>query len=1137
MASILDILKNAAAQKAQQLRDATRAAQNKPKFVGPVQQAFGPQPQKQPAQQPTTLNSGASDAASRLGVSVPSGGVLQTVGDTIKSLPKAAYSAGKSIYDTGAGALSALDRAATPVGGVSPFTGYQSPIKRNEGESTASLVARATGNFAGDFTTAGNEAAKLTIPQYRAMTLIPEAIGKGTSQLPQEVQSYATPALQAYAIMKSPNKLATAAGMGLQYGTDNVSKYFTGKTVAENIQGSSLPKPAKDILGAAAQLIPSMVGAKVGTTATRNMPAYKVAADSLVRKPTDIKGAMKAYDTKLARLARDRDAPASADVLAYRQEGKKRDVLLTGNKPEELAITKSGEFKKVQKPTESKKVAQIFRKDKIVADAEQQKLLEKYQKKLGFTERERKTFAEMQEGAKKFSLDTDELLASNKKLSAEKIIALKDLIAQEIAFIAKNDVKTIPIGGDVKSAQIMQMKVDGARGRLQQAIQKLIPAGTEAGRTVVAFKLLANASMDPVSWIYRAQKNKGSIPLTQQETTNINKLVNSGDRTALAIYTASLRRASLAEKIATAWKAGLLSGPLTHVRNVGSSTGMALLKVPEQTLATAMDIAISKATGRPRTTSYSPIEQLKGFGQGAKDAYHVLKTGIAPDDAAKVDMPVNPIKNKTLRAYTDFVFNTLGAEDALFKGSAFKESIGSQAKVIAINSGLKGQARKDMANQLRTNPTDEMKLQAKQDAAIATFSNSNYVADKVSALKRGLYESDEPGHQVGALALDATTPFVKTPVNVAVAAANRTPLGLFTTMIKQASPTTSGQKSLVEGLSKSITGTGIMALGAMLFSKGMATGNLPSDQDEKDQFYESGKKPSSVKIGDNWYQLSSVSPIGMLLSLGAEYARLGEGDPDKVKQVVGTVGAGAKGLLNQTFFKGLADALAASLDPDRNAGNYLENLASSTVPTIVTRTAQGFDPVMRNPDGVGEAFLSKIPGLSDSVAPRVGIFGEEVNRGGGLVKSMFDAFNTTKANTDPTLAEIMRLKAGVGIPSDRVDNTQLDTHEFAQYQKKQGKVLKSVLDTLTTSDMYMNLSDSDKKEMIESAAAKVADATRNIVLPTIYKDRYQLPDGIDGAQLRQVVSKLNAQPVFKELSSDKQQQVLAEIMGAISAAQ
>jgi hypothetical protein len=336
MASILDILGNAFKKHVQDVRTDVKATN----FANSTLKAMGFKARNPPtqAQNPTPNPP-------------PAPGVKNTVFDLLKSVPRAAIAAGNTVYEGVPKVLNALDRSATSrsLSGVSPFTGYVDPVKRGVDESLASVVARRIGNQFANTWTAGNEAAKLAIPAYRSMTTIPKAISAGVNELPEWLRGYVGPLAQGYAVLNSPSKITTAAGIGLDYAIDGVSRLATGKGVQQNIDESSLPQEWKDVATVASQLGPAMAGAKIGSSVERKIPAVQSAGKYLANNPTDIVGAVKAYDTKLARLARD--AVPSADVLGYRNvpvervnpnlPAKRTSVAQIENKPLALKIAKT----------------------------------------------------------------------------------------------------------------------------------------------------------------------------------------------------------------------------------------------------------------------------------------------------------------------------------------------------------------------------------------------------------------------------------------------------------------------------------------------------------------------------------------------------------------------------------------------------------------------------------------------------------------------------------------------------------------------------------------------------------------------------------------------------------------------------
>lgn len=924
----------------------------------------------------------------------------------------------------------------------------------------------------------------------------PRIVSGLAAAAPQDVQEFIRPGLEAYSVVKSPDKVLAGLNVAAGRATDPLSNL---------VNRSNLSQPVKDI-------------ANLGINVGENLLAYK-GAKAFAPSQAGIQAGYKAYQGGAKPLdVVDTALKARDDYVA----ANKPKVESTGPAVGEVLGFSSPMLKGVDPKKVKKVVPQEFRADKLSLDDDGVARMKVLQDELKLSTRQVRSFEEMADMAKKFDADTDALLSSSKRITDAEVVALKNLIAQDSDFIAKNQ-------GDPGEAT--QLKVEQANARIQKAIKRLIPAGTEAGRAVVAFKLLANKNMDPAAWLLRGQRVKGDKGLTAQEQATITRLAQENDRTGLALYVANLRQPTVAEKFGTLWKAGLLTSPTTHIANVTSNTAMGLLKVPEKLIATGLDKAASLVTGK-RTTTFSPGAMLKGYGQGAVNAYDYLKTGIDPDALGKVDVKANPIKNPLLKGYTDTVFRSLGAEDIVFKGGPYAESIASQAKVIGMNEGLRGKGLTERVKELIAVPTDEMLLQAKKDAQEATFQQDNVLASTASGIKNKYVSSDNPLKQMVGAAADMVVPFTKTPTNVALETLKRTPAGIIGALAKQLSPKTRSQKDLVESLSKGITGTGLVGLGALLFREGMATGQPPDDQSERERWYAEGKQANAIKIGDHWFQLNRISPLGNLISLGAEYERLGK-EQAGLQLAGSTALTGAGGLLDQTFLSGVSDLLDAIKDPDRYGERWSGNFVASVVPSIVSRIARGLDPVLRKPDSISDYLAARTPGLTGSVAPVIDLFGNEVTREGGLGKSLFDPFNSSKVNNDPTLKEIQKVGADIGVPSNRMYNTTLDNREFAEFQKLQGGVLKDVLDSIIKGQEYQSLKDYEKTQMLEEAAKTVKDEVKAAVFPAIMITRYKLPEDTNPEVLTEIINETSALPEFKKMSLEDQRGVILDVLSSV----
>lgn len=757
----------------------------------------------------------------------------------------------------------------------------------------------------------------------------------------------------------------------------------------------------------------------------------------------------------------------------------------------------------------------LFKGKQFNLDAEQTANLQKMQTVLGLDKRTVRTFHDMTTLGQELQTDIPSLLKNTKKLQITdaEVKGMGDLIKTNSSFLqqAAKDLQTVAKSSD---KALLETKMHAAENQIKDALTKLRVGNTENGRAIVANRILAQNIDNPTFWYAKAAKtlNEGGADFTPEIRTAIDSLIKKQDLNGLALFVGNLRSATTAEKVITVWKTGLLTAPPTHIANLSGNTAFAGLENTSSAVATGFDKIASLVTGK-RTKSFSLKglgEEMKGAVQGFKKGINVLKTGQDLDIAlSKAEIPktVN-FKSKLLDRYTKTVFGALGAEDKVFKEAALKGSLYEQARVNALNEGLKGEAFKLRVKELFMKPTDQMSMQAIDDSLFRTFNNKNSLAEAVKSFKNSL----GPG---GKAATEFVTPFVRTPTNIAARMVDYSPAGFLSTIAKQINPETRSQKALVEGLARNVTGTGIIGLGALLADKGLMTGNKLTDQEKAE-----GKLPNAIKIGDKWLQITRISPIGNLLALGAEYDKLSQ-EKSGVDLAVSTGFAGVKQLKEQTFLKGVSGVLQVADDPARYSESFLENTAGSLVPAVVGRLGKIPDPKVRNPQGMVDAIKARIPFLSKDVAGRRDIFGAPVKAGGGRF-NIVDPFNTTQANDDPILQEANRVKANLTMPSQTVSGMKLENKEYDTYTKVHGKILKVYLDQLIKSPDYQSLDDDAKAKEIEHLQDDVRSAINKSLFPAMMIKRYNLDPNTDPAKLTKVISTFSKEPRFKEFNLERQ---------------
>lgn len=769
-------------------------------------------------------------------------------------------------------------------------------------------------------------------------------------------------------------------------------------------------------------------------------------------------------------------------------------------------------------------VQQSFRGDKLDLNPSQIKGIEDRLTALGLDQRKVRSFGDMQKAAEQLGLkNVDDLVreVTNSRITDSEIIALRNTISEQSDQLIRLEQR---LAREPNKARVINTQINQVNENINDAVKKLTKGGTEAGRAIAAFRVQAQKTLDPTFWFRRAEKVLDGRDFTVEMKSAILNLIDQGDKQGLANFVSMLRKSSLSEKAVTLWKAGLLTSPTTHLANILGNATMSTLMTASDVASTGLDVLASLATGKRTTTiNFATIAaKARGAVEGIKGGGKFFKDGIYPDELlTKYDIPrrVN-FKNKIIQGYVDGIFRSLSAEDIIFRQAAMSEALEKEAIVMAKNEGLTGAALRERVSQLLQNPTNSMVANSIDAAEYATFQSKNVLSDIVGDVKRR-------GGNVST-ALEILAPFTKTPTNIANTIVDFSPAGFLRALVRYARPSTRSQRDLVDRLGRSITGTGLITFGTYLAQKGILTGNAPTSPSERADFFAEGKQPHSIKVGENWLRLDRVSPLGNLLALGADFQRLST-DKEGLALTTATAAEALKGLTDQTFLKGISGGLKALTEPERSAERFAQQSLSSTVPSAIGRIARTIDPTLRVPNSVFEAFEARIPLLTEGVAPRMDIFGNEVEAPGGRL-NLIDPFASSKVKDSPVIDEAKRLGLTIGLPSKTISGVKMTEHEYAAYQEVQGKVLEQALTSLITSDEYITLSNSEKEKSFARAKRQVREKINDSIFPALMIRRFDLPNDTNPQLLRHLLTELNDNDKFKNAKDEKKGQVLEAII-------
>ena len=548
------------------------------------------------------------------------------------------------------------------------------------------------------------------------------------------------------------------------------------------------------------------------------------------------------------------------------------------------------------------------------------------------------------------------------------------------------------------------------------------------------------------------------------------------------------------DKFTTLWKAGLLTAPTTHIRNIAGNIINGGSEKVAQTVGSAFDWAIGKGTGKRTLTLNGFGGMLKGAKEGSGYAKDIMRTGI--DTTGEIDSKWrdqrtnygNSLGGKLAQGYTDFVFNSLNASDKIFRGSAEKMSIANQAKAIAINEKLRGEERKARIRQLINNPTNSMLENAKHDADMATFQQDT-----------GLGQFVVKGRQAGGItkkATDIIMPFTGVPSAVADQLVNYSPLGVAKGVKQVAdlrkavknglddSTITALQRKASTQLGRGITGTMLLGAGLALANAGLLSGQ-PRDDNEKRQWAAEGKKANALKIGDTWVPIDTLSPQMILAAAGANAESRVKNGQGVLEASLNTLGDGVKSWTEQGYMTGIKDAIDTATG-DKDLNKYAIQQATSLIPNGIRKLAAATDNKARqaNYGDLGESIQNSIPLWRNGLPAKYDIYGREIKTNPWSI--MLDPQKSSTENptelsrkinefrkNNPELDSVIPKTAPNKITING-QTRELTSSERSEYQRLLGENISKYMMSGGFNDSSFNkLSEGDKKDMLEKIQSDV----------------------------------------------------------------
>ncbi len=596
-----------------------------------------------------------------------------------------------------------------------------------------------------------------------------------------------------------------------------------------------------------------------------------------------------------------------------------------------------------------------------------------------------------------------------------------------------NEAEVARKSGDSSRAEEL-IKQASEQGRISRQ------QGTELAQQLQARRIIANELDTPQQKIFKLLDTAGVNPdVYAKRLANVD-MNNAGE--VVKAYR-DLVPAKATDWITAVRYNSMLSSPLTHLTNAGSNAiNVGVVAPIEKTVRGVLD-GIGGLLGNER--KYSSLEGAS-YAKGALSSLSKARDNFI--DAMRggenknldltgynVPLAMGGVKggvDKTL----DFPMRMLSATDGFFR--ALAEGGETSAIQTRKKAGIKVRGNEEA---LAKGEADYRLFQQDTDTK-----GQGWILDGMDRLTNTI----EYGRNKAPI-LRWVLPFVKTPSNILKQSVEFSPAG-FINAVNATDKTTA--------LTRASIGTAIFGSALLMTESGEVTWSEPINPQEKAEFKASGKQPYSIKIGNNWVQLSKLPPaisfpfaISSAIKDAVDNKKMSESTADAIFTGISKSG---QFLTDQSYLKSIGDTLKAiQSDPDKQV-EAIANYSQQIVPFRalmgwVARMTDDKERMVNQDSSIIEKqvqqLMMNIPGLRGKLDTR-NYAGQPIQTNNPVLNS-FTPFRVTDDRT-----------------TDNDNSAQKSLLQMKDLQKQNDKKFKESF-TKDEYDLY-KLSSTDREEAIST---------------------------------------------------------------------
>lgn len=641
---------------------------------------------------------------------------------------------------------------------------------------------------------------------------------------------------------------------------------------------------------------------------------------------------------------------------------------------------------------------------------------------------------------------------------------------------------------------------------------------TTAGQAVQAASILRK--LDPSSQLYAAQRVVNDLEKAIQdkykdiEITIDQSLIDEfNSQTTQEGRDAVMDRIyqNVADQVPSTWRdkwnawryLAMLANPRTHVRNFVGNIGFQPLRFVKDRVASVIEAGVSRAGGDiERTKSFASAPELyRAAWNDWTNVKDVLSGNKYDDVRSEINSRRRIFKTAPLEAARTGNSWLLEFEDSIFKRITYADAL---AGYLQANGVTAEQVRN---NTVDTNLMARARDYAGQEALKATYQDRNQFSNLMSRRARETGSVSKAAN----VALDAVLPFRRTPANILVRGFEYSPLGLAKSLTADLYKVKQGKLSAAEAIDNiaaGLTGTGLFALGAYLFSEGIVTSGGGDDENQDALNELTGGQNYALNLpGGGNVTLDWLAPEALPFFMGVELMdSLGQ-DGSTAESIMSALSSISEPMLNLSMLQSLNDMIDSVSYADSSqkitglVGSALISYFTQAIPTIggqfersgeENRMSTYTDKNLQLPTDIQYAIgraSARIPGWDYQQIPYIDAWGRREDSGPLWLRTANNFLNpayTSNSEVTPVDEEIQRLYDETGesgvvpdrpqryitVNGERID---LSAEQYTQYAEERGQMQFSMLEGLVDSSAYQRLSDMDKAAVI-SDVYSYADA-------------------------------------------------------------